>query len=505
MTAQRRQVAISGTLVREQPAPSAGRTLHLSRQRRVALTAVAMVVLAVVMAAWVAWLVSGFREHLGVFDFSQYYAAAHALRLDPHANIYSAVVLDASGAAGHVAQQPPLPYLYTVLPVLLLIPLTLLPFAIAAQVWFALNTCIWLGATLLLAVELRHLLRDALHDVLRGSSATGNENVWGQLIADPSWPVALAGAAALSFVARPTTLTLALGQINLMVLLAFALLPGMLRHHQERAIGVTVALATMVKLTPVLLLGYLALTRRWKALAWAVGALAVLSLAGIAVVGPQTFFALLPALQTNGMAAAAFANNESLVAPAGNALLAALPSLDAIIHVAIYAMLAGLAWAMGTVLAISARHAPAETGEQERAAFAQFAIAVCGVLLLLPTYVEAHHYAMLLPAEVLIVGLLAREWLCASNSSRARAALYALGFGVLACALMSLPLPNGWDSDPFPRASLLFSLPLRPWLQELRPLGALLLAFLGARCALGTLKGLGSEFRSMALPALRHG
>ncbi|MGH2486448.1 MAG: hypothetical protein ACRDHE_10585, partial [Ktedonobacterales bacterium] len=49
----------------------------------------------------------------------------------------------------------------------------------------------------------------------------------------------------------------------------------------------------------------------------------------------------------------------------------------------------------------------------------------------------------------------------------------------LAGVLLDLPLPNGWDTDPTVSGRL-FGLPLRPWFQELRPLGGLLVVALAA-------------------------
>jgi hypothetical protein len=451
-------------------------------------------VLALVVGLWGIWLWNVYRQHLGVFDFSQYYAAARALRLDPHADIYSPDVLNASAAAGQVAQQPPAAYLYTVLPAFLLIPLTLLPFAVAAQIWLTFNALIWIGATLLLANELRHLLHDLLRDqapVDEASTSRVHWTIgWERLVADPSWLVALAASAALCFLARPTTATLALGQINLLALFPLAVTPSLLRHRREAWVGVAIALATMVRLTPVLLLGYLALTRQWRALAWSIGALAALSLACIIIVGPQTFFALFPAVvQTAGAHAAAGTNNVSLFGPVGNALTNAAPALGGIIRGVTYALLALLAGVAGWILLRSRGGQTGDPGEGqmrvEHIQLVQYALAICA-LLLLPPYVEPHHYAMLLPAEALLLGLLVQHWRKASDPRQARVALLALGLGVLACVLVALPLPNGWDWDwePYARASLLFGLPLRPWLQELRPLGALLLFLLGAQYAL---------------------
>ncbi|HEX6817138.1 MAG TPA: glycosyltransferase 87 family protein, partial [Ktedonobacterales bacterium] len=119
-------------------------------------------VIGLLVATWVYCMVHGAQHGMGAYDFSTYYAAARALRLDPHSDIYAQNVLAASAAAGHVSQQPPLPYAYPPLGALLLIPLTLLPFAVAVHIWVAINITLWLVTTLLLAREIHALLMPTL-------------------------------------------------------------------------------------------------------------------------------------------------------------------------------------------------------------------------------------------------------------------------------------------------------------------------------------------------------
>ncbi|MGH2486894.1 MAG: hypothetical protein ACRDHE_12865, partial [Ktedonobacterales bacterium] len=126
---------------------------QLSVNARVLLLLGAASVLLVSVAGWLVILWRAIAGRAGRYDFSHYYAAARALRLDPHANIYSMAVLSASATASHVTAPPNIPYLYPPLPALLLIPFTGFSFPIAADIFFAVNVGAWLLSTLLIARE----------------------------------------------------------------------------------------------------------------------------------------------------------------------------------------------------------------------------------------------------------------------------------------------------------------------------------------------------------------
>src|SRR5258708_518416 len=102
--------------------------------------------------------------------FSSYYAAALALRNDPHANIYAESVIAHAGAAGNVLVQPPLLYTYPPLFAILLAPFTAVSFRILSRLWLVGNAALWLALTLLLAAEMCRLLPrlSASHALARG-------------------------------------------------------------------------------------------------------------------------------------------------------------------------------------------------------------------------------------------------------------------------------------------------------------------------------------------------
>src|SRR5262249_54213824 len=91
------------------------------------------------------------------YDFSVYFAAALALRDNPHANIYSLQVLQAAAAA-HGAAPPTVLYLYPQALAALLIPLTVLPYRVALYAWTFLLVALWFMSTALVIAWIRRLL-----------------------------------------------------------------------------------------------------------------------------------------------------------------------------------------------------------------------------------------------------------------------------------------------------------------------------------------------------------
>ena len=93
--------------------------------------------------------------------------------------------------------------------------------------------------------------------------------------------VAVAAVAVVLGLMQPAFDSIAYGQIDLVLLalLTVALLAW--RAGQPAAVGLAVALATLLKLYPLVLVLFLAARREWKALAWTAGAL--VALVGVAV------------------------------------------------------------------------------------------------------------------------------------------------------------------------------------------------------------------------------
>lgn len=451
------------TIRREGTAPSApGRP-----PRARLLTLALVVILAIAGTIWLAALVGAVRGRLGVFDFSEYYAVARAVIHDPHADIYSQAA-QSQAVAGMRLPNPPPQYLYPPFADLLFIPLALLPFGTAAAIWLGINTILWIGCTLLLAYEAHMILAPMLP-------------AWMSPAARRLLPLAL--AAILCLASRPVEQTLALGQINLLVLVPLALVPMLTRRGHERGAGVAIAVAAMLKLTPVVLLAYLALRRRWQALGAALVTMAALMALGVAVHGVAVVPRMIAAQATLSGSTASFANNESLVGPVVSALLLAHPGAGGPVLYARYAVLAVVAVVAGFGLAkrqprraqgkaqAQARE-PDQGDERWLGENAAYGAALCTVILLSPA-AWAHHYTWLLAASVPVAALALRAYL----EGRVRRVVPVLA--LLAGLVMNLPFPFGWDTTNTAGSPLLLGVPVRPFVQELRPLAALLIFALG--------------------------
>jgi len=458
-------------------------TYALPERGRVTVVVLCAAILALEVGYWLWFLWRALHSAVGQYDFSSYYAAASALRVDPHVNIYSPAVLARSGALGHVQVQPPLPYTYPPFFAIALIPLTVLPFHIAARVWLVANAAVWILCTLLLAVEVRHILGGAF-----GTAAQPTATLWRRAVADPSGAVALALCAMLCLPFAPAQQTLLTGQIDLLVLLPLAAVPWLTRHAHERWVGVAFALTAMLKLTPGVLLIYLALRKRWTALSVALMALVGLSLASIAVVGPGVFWAsITQALQT-GSSDASLGHNEALFASVLNQVRTSLPTLAVTVRAAAYVVEASLAVGIG-VAVWRARPGFSDPLKSSAASgdAVPYAMSLCALLLVAPT-AWVHHYVWVLPVAALLLGLTLAALLRASDTAERRRAMLQFGVTVLAAVAIGWLLPHEWDTQPHPVTETLYGLPLRPALLELRAIGtAALLAValsLGARTSL---------------------
>lgn len=452
-----------GTIKHCDGAPTTGQSVPARRVRARlwldahVLTLALVMLLAIACAIWLSALAGAVSKHLGVFDFSEYYAVARAIIHDPHANIYSEAVQAQAVAGLGLPNQPP-PFLYPPFADLLFIPLALLPFGTAAAIWLGVNVVLWAGCTLLLAYEAHHILAPVLPARLSPMAR--------RLV-----PLAL--AAILCLASRPAEQTLALGQINLLVLAPLALVPTLTRRGHERWVGVAIAVAAMLKLTPVVLLAYLALRRRWQALGAALAILAALVAVALAVHGVAVVPRMLAAQAAFSSITAHNTNEESLVGPVVSTLLLAHPAASSFILLARDGVLALVAVAAGFALGLRRSPRPrAPEDDRWLGEDAAYAAALCGVILVSPT-AWAHHYTWLLVASVIIAALALR----AALEGRVWRIVPVLA--LLAGLVMNLPFPYGWDTTSNAGSPVLLGVPVRPFVQELRPLAALLIFALG--------------------------
>jgi hypothetical protein len=449
---------------------------RLSYRVRVLLVIISLVLLAIALFAFADFYRHYLKQPVGVIDFSTYYSAAYALRMNPQANVYDQALLTRVAARIPGTLQPPLPYVYPLPFAYLLIPLTFLPFLTAAAVFFHLNLAIWGLCVLILAWECRVLLGTSLQGPAPQDSRTGN--LWARLVMDPALIVALAVSSIIFFTSRSLAHAANLGQVTFFVFLPLALVPSLTRKRREGWTGAMIAIATVLKIVPALLMGYLLLRRRWRALAVSVGVTIALLLASLALVGWDNFYGLVPLLLTTGIGQDTLAHNQSLLGPILNWIATTNPDLAATLRPFQYVVLGALALAAGIVLWISWRREDQRENNAEHELVA-YALAVCAFVLLLPV-AWVHYYAWPLIGAPLLLGIFIRELVLATERNRRVALTILVGAVILGVALINYSLPNGIDLDPHAVTPSTWAGATRWLLTELRPLGALLLFVVSA-------------------------
>ncbi|MEV6413264.1 glycosyltransferase 87 family protein [Kribbella sp. NPDC051718] len=275
-----------------------------------------------------------------------------------------------------------LPFTYPPFAAVVMVPFALLPWAVAVVVW-TLGTFVSLVAVWRLSV--------------------------GRVMASP----VLLGVVAGSLLLEPVRETLGFGQVNLMLcaLVLYDLL------GQRRGRGIWVGLAAGVKLTPLVFLGLLVVTRQWKALAYASAGFVGSVVVGFVVTphGAEEYWTSLLA-DTTRIGGLAFSSNQSW-----NGFLIRLSGdLDG--GGAIWLGLVALTVGGGLWLAQQLWR------RGERVA----AVAVTGVVGLLCSPVSwSHHWVWAIPLGVAVIGRLTKY----------RVVFGVLWFGVFAVAPIWWP-PN---------------------------------------------------------------
>lgn len=200
------------------------------------------------------WTLAVPRQNLGLgADFTAYYGAASALRQSGGAQIYHLTTIAAFGAkAGCTAITP---YAYPPLFAILLIPLTYVPCGAALVLW------------------------DALGSGLVGGSLWVMNRIWPQRL--EHFALFCIGALLLA----PTWVGFWWGQVHALVL--FALVWSLWRVERDDHLGAGIALALIswIQVIPGLLVVYLALRHKWKAVATTLVTGALLLVAMVGVVG----------------------------------------------------------------------------------------------------------------------------------------------------------------------------------------------------------------------------
>jgi uncharacterized membrane protein len=191
---------------------------------------------------------------VGGIDFKAYYIAADMLRSGK--DFY-----DVQQQAEEVqARGLPLNesfYIYPPLLAILLVPLTVLPMHHAAQVWFFLNMGLY-GVSLAIISQSLNLGR--------------NNGILPLL-------------AILAFLFPPALFTLYKGQVNMVILLLLAVTLWLYLSERQVLAGMSLGVASMVKVIPILLLPYFLWRRKYSLCLTAVAAVAAIAIIGLIVVG----------------------------------------------------------------------------------------------------------------------------------------------------------------------------------------------------------------------------
>jgi len=146
-----------------------------------------------------------------------------------------------------------------------------------------------------------------LNCTLIGATATVWLRMWGLRF------VSLAAASVLILLNfRPMTDTLAFGQIDLALLLALTLALWALRTDRDVLAGVLIALGTLFKIYPVLLLAFLVVKRRWWGLAGFALGMLLFNAVAVAVMGWEMHRVYLTAVLPNIGGTTSWVENQTI-------------------------------------------------------------------------------------------------------------------------------------------------------------------------------------------------
>jgi len=372
---------------------------------RASVTPPALLALMILCFAPVSFLYNGLAANATPSlknDFTSYYVAGLAVRQGiPEALYYPQPVgsllaqasqqrpwIDLARPAGI---EHPNYYLYPPLFAVLFAPMTLLPYKMAYVVWVGVGfVC--------LALSVGLMLRRLPRPWAEGGASDG------------AW-LALAGVALTVCLFYPVARNFAVGQSSLLLLLLMTTCLVMLARGTARGdwlAGLALAGGILLKLTPLIFVPWLAMRRRWRALACCAVWLAALAGISIAVVGlapHRIYFTQIVPLLSGGTA---FYPNQSLAGLCARAWgadlrLADLTAPDSAPVIA--ARLAGLllvAVSFFMVYRTACRGVrPGWTGDDDRA----FCILLLTSLAVSPISWEHHYVLALIPAWVILAAM----------------------------------------------------------------------------------------------------
>lgn len=457
---------------------------------RLLLRIAALLLIGAAVMPWWMTMLADYAGYLGFYDFSDYFDAGLALRLNPHANVYDPHVL-AVVAAQHGLFLGTGVFQYPLLLPIIFIPISHLPFGRASQAFIILNCALWLAATGLMIGLLRRGLYGADRRLprltLRGvRPQQWPAHLWGwwKRLADAD-VFAIALVMFVSLTDYPLIDSVRLGQASILIFFGICLALWLMRRDRAIAVGIVIAVAVMIKALPLVLLGYFVLRGRWRVVIAAALA-CVAQLGAIAlVVGPQGLLSM-RGIVGNGLGESLQYQNEALarvpfwlgiaVTKHPNTLL--LNAGYGLIAIVALAFIAGVLWVTlrRRSLRLSARGGLSGSLGSDFE-LAGFAWAVCTMVLVSPIS-WVHHSAWLVPPFALCLGCALRPLAGGIRRADGRLKLevYLVLAVIVGIALTMFPLPFNFDSDAGPALEILFlHHPLRPLYMILRPTGAALL------------------------------
>jgi hypothetical protein len=254
-------------------------------------------------------------------DFQAYYLDSLSMRLGygPYTAAFRPEVMQAIADSLH-AEQWIMVYYYPPLTAQLILPLTLLPLKVASYTWIGLLTGAAIAAAWLL-------------------SKTSPK------------PYSFIAALLLVLIFIPTGMSILAGQVNMLVLLALTVAFYLASRGHWKGAGASVTIAAMLKIVPGVLIVWLGLTRRWRALAASLLAGLLLVVAALPWGGVTAWTDFLRLFFQYGSTTSlfSFAASESIsLAPAINLLVGAgHPAAFVIWRVAVWTMVLITALAVG--------------------------------------------------------------------------------------------------------------------------------------------------------------
>lgn len=474
----------------EREAPDTADTLDSSGRpplsSRLLLRIAALLLIGAAAMPWWMTMLSDYAGYLGFYDYSFYFDAGYALRLDRHTNVYDPHVL-ATVAAQHGLFLGTGVFQYPLLLPILFIPISHFSMGRSAQAFIILNCLLWLAGTGLMISLLRRGLFGGDRRlpglglrVSRPREWAGRIWSWWQRLSDAD-VFAIALVTFVSLTDDPLIESVRLGQASILIFFAICLTLWLMRREWAVAIGVVIAVAIMIKVLPLVLLGYFVLRGRWRVVIATALACAAQLAAMALVVGPQGLLTM-RAIAGNGLGDSLRYQNEALARVPFWVGIAVMRQPSTLLLNAGYALIAivALAFIAGVLRVTLGRWRARKTADRglgNTFELLGFAWAVCTMVLVSPIS-WVHHSAWLVPPFALCLGCALRP--LASGIRREDGRLKLEAYLVLALVvgilLTMFQLPFEYDRLSTPALEVLFlHHPIRPLYMVLRPTGALLL------------------------------